>query len=529
MQKPYILIRDLNYTIREIPLFNQLSLNFGSAKMGLVGRNGVGKSTLMKLILGELKATSGKIEIQGKIVYCPQQFDKETCQTLADLLNLTEKFLALKQIEQGSTETKYYELLQSDWNFAEEARQTLQAFDLAHLSWERQLPSLSGGEKMRFMLAKTFMQAADFIFLDEPTNNLDEHSRNLLYRAIENSKKGMLIISHDRQLLNLMEEIYESSSLGIKVYGGNYQDYLEQKQIEQAANLQALADAKKFLQKTQQSIQSSREKHEQRQAKGKKERKAGKIDKISANSARGRSERTQGRLAKLNDALIERADEKLKLAKEKIETETFISVAMPNTYVPRSKLILEITDLSFYHTASQPLIEDFNLSIYGPERIAIHGKNGSGKTTLLKLIQGKFIASSGVIKRGTERVSYLDQEVTLLDPEKTILDNFLAHNPDSTLENAYFCCADFLFRNQDALKIVKNLSGGEKLRAALACILLSKQAPQLLILDEPTNNLDLSSIESLESALQNYQGALLVVSHDVVFLQNIHIMRNVEL
>ncbi|MBS0359104.1 MAG: ABC-F family ATP-binding cassette domain-containing protein [Proteobacteria bacterium] len=527
---PQILINHLSYAIStDKPLFNDLSLCFSSEKTGLVGKNGVGKSTLLKLIMGELLPEAGSIQRIAKVAYFSQQLDLNLLQsTIAEVLGVGQKLKAYQRIQNGSVDEHDFALLGEDWDIEERVDSQLKMFGLSHLDFDRSLSSLSGGEKTRLLLAKCFFNNPEIIILDEPTNNLDIESGKLLYSAIEKWTGSLLIVSHDRTLLNLMEQIIELTTLGVNIYGGNYEHYLEEKSIVLSANERQLLDAKKALSKTKSSIQTTQEKHQKRQSQGRKLFLSGSIDKLGAGSKKGRSEKTQSRLSTQSESLLKGSEEKLKEAKSKIELSYHINVEMPKTFVPNGKIVLKIENLTFSYDGKIPLIENFNLTIQGPERIAFIGNNGSGKTSLVKIIQGELSSFSGEVYRGVQHIKYLDQEASILEPGLSILENFLKLNPDCNEKQAHHYLAQFLFRNTAALKIVKDLSGGEKLRALLACVLMSDTPPQLLILDEPTNHLDFDSIESIESTLKNYQGALIVISHDPRFLENVGVRKSIH-
>lgn len=518
---PFIKIQHLRYAIpNQKMLFNELSLNFGFEKTGLIGKNGVGKSTLIRLILGQLIADSGTIDTKGTLAYFPQNHVVEPNQTVADLLNLADKLDALNHIRTGSSDPQDYAILDDDWELENRIKQQLANFGLAHIESSRLVDTLSGGEKTRILLASQFLKNPDFLILDEPTNNLDSTSRQFLYKAVSGWKGGMLIVSHDRNLLNLMDRIVELTSLGANIYGGNYDDFVVQKDLLNAANQRELFDAKKVLAKTQAEIQQRQQRREQKNSYGRQLCKTGKVDKLTANSWRDRSEKTQSRHSKINETLLKNAEEDLQTARAKIEINYAIDVELPQTFVPNGKVVVDIEDLVFRYHPEKLLIKNFNLKLIGPERIALIGDNGSGKTTLIKLILGKLKPDAGRIYIGVEQVNYFDQNVNLLNPEISVLENFKQFNPGINETDARFYLADFLFRNTAALKLAKDLSGGEKLRATLACILMSQRPPQLLILDEPTNHLDFESITSIETTLKNYQGAMIVVSHDERFLRN---------
>lgn len=526
---PLILINQLNYATSNLSILTDLSLTFASEKTGLIGRNGIGKSTLLKLIMGELCPKSGSIQVAGKLAYCPQQTIENDAATVADLLGIREKLVALERIRLGSTNELDFQIIGEDWLIKEDTSLRLTQFGLAELELDQPLKTLSGGEKTRLYLAKAFIANPDFILLDEPTNNLDKAARHLLYNAIANWSKGVLVVSHDRTLLNLMDQIIELTPKGIHTFGGNYDHYHAQKTLLKEANERALTDAKKTLQRTKASIQTSRERLSQRQSYGRNLLHSGRVDKMTADTQKWRSEKTQSRLVTQSGLLLKNAEQELKAAQAKMEPAAEIKVALPKTHVANGKVILEITNLTFsYQGHASPLIESFNWQLQGPERIALLGENGSGKTTLIKLILGELKPLRGHIYIGAKRISYLDQNTNSLEPEQSILNNFLRINPDAKPIEAHAALAQFLFRNVAAERLVKNLSGGEKLRAELACALMSTQPPELLILDEPTNHLDLESIASIESALRLYQGALIVISHDQRFLDNVLVSKSMK-
>lgn len=518
-----IIIQQLHFSLpNQKILFRDLNTTLAQHKIGLVGKNGVGKSSLLKLINGEVPLQQGLVIHSAKLAYVPQNPVIPADVTIAEFLGFAQQLHALQRILKGSTDEIDFTVLNEEWDIEERLHKQLQAFGLGYIPHERFIHTLSGGELTRLFLTKVFHSDADFLLLDEPSNHLDREMRTQLYSAISAWQRGIIIASHDRALLNLMDEIIELTTLGISHFGGNYKFYVTQKQLEQNSNEQALLDAKKHLHKTQHSIQASKEKHQQKQAYGRRLRKSGSIDKLAANSAKGRSERTQSKLLIKETRMLEQANESLETAKQKIEITDEINISLPKTAVPNGKMILDLEDICFGFN-DKYIINNFSWKLMGPEKISLTGKNGSGKTTLVKLILGELQPQTGKILLGTEKINYLDQHSSLLKSDISLLKNYLLLNPNATERDAYDSLAKFLFRNVDALKTVNVLSGGEKLRALLACVLLGNNPPQLLILDEPTNHLDLNSIESIESALKNYLGAMIVISHDSNFLKNIGI------
>jgi ATPase subunit of ABC transporter with duplicated ATPase domains len=534
--QPQIILHNISFSHINQPVFTDLSCCFLAKKYGVVGRNGVGKSTLLKLITGENQPATGILQKQGKIAYFSQEiFNQENIQ-VSDVMGVTEKIRALQRIAKGCVDEQDFTLIGDDWRLEETIHRQLTAFGLKHISLNRLASSLSGGEYTRLLLAKTFMSTADFLILDEPTNNLDGDARAALYQAISDWNRGLIVVSHDRQLLDLMDHIVELSSLGIHFYGGNYQNYVEQKQIEQASAQQHLQAMTQLQKRAKALTQTRRERHEQAQAKGRSARKAeiAKVgilkSRLEMDSAKGRSDRTQRRVFLQSERKLAVVAENITQAKEKIAQNPVMNIKLPLTQVPNGKMILEIKNIDFKYLGHlKLLIKNFSLVLQGPERAAISGKNGSGKTTLIRLIHNQLKPAVGTISIGTERVSYLDQKLAILEDQFSLLENFLRLNPQIKELDARYYLADFLFRNETVLKQVAHLSGGERLRAALACTLVSAKPPQLLILDEPTNHLDLYTISIIESVLREYQGALLVISHDQTFLKNILIEKTVYL
>lgn len=528
--QPQVLIRNIHYKLDSgISILNALDLTLAQKRIGLVGRNGSGKSTLLKLISGLLEPSQGFIQVHGKTAYVPQNLTNLQDNSIAAFFDLEEKINSLERIEKGSIELRDYEILQEDWECKLKLINLLQKFDLAGFEYHKRLTQCSGGELTRLLLTKAFTSEADFLLLDEPTNHLDLNARKLLYKAIQLWPRGILIASHDRNLLNYMDEIIELTTLGAKIYGGNFDDYEYQKALELAAHHQELHDANRLLKKNKISIQSSREKHERKQSYGRKLRSSGSIDKLTANSKKGRSERTQSKMLIKEKRMIQDAETKLKTAQQKIENHEVLDVQFPMTQVPKGKFMIEIDNLDFYYTKNNFIFNQFNFKVRGPERIAIIGKNGSGKSTLLKLILGNLIPKNGTIKLGTPYITYIDQFASLLKPNLTIFENFILLNPDATQNEAYRNLAIFLFKNTAVHNQICTLSGGQKVRALLACVLMSKHPPQILILDEPTNHLDIDSVKSIESALKHYEGVILVVSHDQRFLHSIRISNTIYL
>lgn len=521
MSKHNLVCKNIFYSVGEKSILRNISLSLGQQKTGLVGSNGVGKTTLIRLIVGELNPSSGAIFVHGKIGYLPQNFSANKEDSVASVFGIDQKLTALEKINSGNAVQSDFEIIGDDWKVWVRAKAALNKVNLNYIDLSRQIKSLSGGETTRVFFARLLLDAPSFLILDEPTNNLDSASRLALYESIKSFDGGVLVVSHDRQLLSFMDQIMELSTLGVKTYGGNYADYVEQKRIEQEALEQDFIDAQKYLRKTKRVVQETKEKYEKRVSMGNKTRREGGQPKIFLDYHKGRAEVTKSKLEASTDKQIDTAQDKVLIAKSKLEQKDFLDFDLEATRVHNTKIVLDIQNLTFWYHDSHPIIKDFSITLVGPKRLAIAGSNGSGKTTLLKLIMGQLIPSSGSIKIGVEHYVYLDQNLSILDPQQSIIENFKRLNPSVKETDCRLRLAAFLFSHDSVGKKIDVLSGGEKMRSALACILMSDTPPQLIILDEPTNNMDLESIASMERALQNYKGTLIVVSHDEMFLKNI--------
>ena len=413
--QPQIHLYNLNYSLlNTLVNFRDITLSFSQTKIGIIGDNGIGKTTLLKLLAGELIPHRGSIQCRGTLTRCPQFYIANQQESVAEVLGISIKLQALERILAGSTALEDYELLADEWTLQEKIQQSLANFGLLTVKLTDKYQQLSGGQQTKILLIKAIFAKTDFILLDEPTNNLDIKARQQLYQFIEKTKQGLIIVSHDRHLLNHMDEILEITCKGIKLYGGNYARYQQQKAIEIEAAKQMLKAQSELLQKARKISQIRKERHEQNEAKGRHAKKAqimakGNYDKLAFNSAKGRSERTNRRIRLQADRKLEQREKELAIAKEKITITENIHAKLATTQVPACKIILQITDLTFtYFPNEKPIFAHFNFEIQGPKRVALIGENGSGKTTLIKLILKKLKPTQGKVYLGTHYISYFE-------------------------------------------------------------------------------------------------------------------------
>ncbi len=511
-------------------LFSKLSFAIPDNKSALTGDNGTGKTTLLRIIAGEIQPDEGTVVREGSLSYFPQDFSVYNDNTVAEVLSVKEKLLSLEKILSGNSTEADYEILNDEWDLKERITEIFFEAKLEGINLDRKFDTLSGGEKSRLLFASLLLNKPDFALLDEPTNHLDSESRNILYSLIRKYKSGLLIVSHDRELLNLMEEIIELSSKGIKTYGGNFEFYKEQKRIETEAAQNFYDALNRQYTKSVKEKYAALEKQAKRSVTGKKKLESGSIPRIAKKKLQDNSMKTITRLKNSHSQKADGIKSKLTEAKENLENANSIIIDTASSHIPIKKKILDVTDLNFKFPVVENYLwkENINFGISGNERWSISGINGSGKSVLLKLITGELIPSEGKINLHSSNFAFLDQNVSILERELTVYENLKKYSDKNSKtkipeHELRIKLARFLFRGEDAFKKAKYLSGGEKMRAGIACILASGNVPELLILDEPSNNLDLKSLEELTSAINQYNGALLIVTHDKQFLDDLKI------
>lgn len=506
-------------------LFTCLDARFGAERTGLIGRNGVGKTTLLKLIAGELAPASGVVSTTGSIHVLRQSLQVTPGETIADLFGVQAELGVLARAYAGTATIE--ELSNIDWLLEEKVGRAMAAVGLER-PLNTPLEELSGGQRTRAALAAQIYTAPDFIILDEPTNNLDRDGRKAVIDFLSGWRGGAVIVSHDRELLETVDAIVELTPLGATRYGGNWSHYRERKALELAAAEHDLADATKRLNEVRRKAQETAERKARSDGAGARKAAKGDMPRIVSGGLKMAAQQTSGANANRATRLKSDATDELQKARDRLEILQPISVNLPSTGLPAQKTVLKLERVTAGHSPQCPVISDLSLDITGPERVAIVGPNGSGKTTLLSVITGRLAPLEGSVHVGV-RTAFLDQQVNLLDPGSSIRENFMKLNPQAGENECRAALARFMFRAEAALQPVGSLSGGQILRAGLACALGGPLPPQLLILDEPTNHLDLDAIAAVEAGLQTYDGALLVVSHDEAFLSNTGMTRKLEL
>ncbi|WP_333586637.1 ABC-F family ATP-binding cassette domain-containing protein [Phenylobacterium sp.] len=506
-------------------LFENLTLALGAERTGLVGANGSGKSTLIRLILGEARPQAGSLSQVGRVGVLRQRAGPPSG-TVADLLGLSAELSVLRRIAQGEASDE--DLETADWALEPRLTAALDGLGLGGLDVWRPAASLSGGEATRAALAGLIATAPDLLILDEPTNDMDAAGRALVAEAVASHRGGVLAASHDRALLRGMDRIVELSPQGVGFYGGDYDLFAQQKADRAEAAARQLDAARQEAARAVRQIRLDRERQARRNAAGRRLAARGGEPKILLGARAARAEATSGRVERLAARREANAAERLAQAQARIERARRLGFDLPATGLAPGRTLLSAEGLEVRSPDGRLLVRDLDLHLAGPRRVAVCGPNGSGKSSLLRVLSGLAPPSGGELRLGvTPR--YFDQQLGFLAPDETLLEAFLRLNRGATRHTAQAALARFLFRNSAAERRVADLSGGERLRAALACVLMAPEPPPFLVLDEPSNHLDLDSLAAVEAALGAYDGALLLVSHDLDFLEAVGVETRLDL
>lgn len=528
-----ILIKDLSYTHtdKEV-LFSNLNLTVGTGeKAALTGNNGCGKSTLMRILAGELPPTGGRAACSGHLCYVPQHFGQYDRLTVAQALGIDRKLAALHAILNGDASEEHFVRLDDDWNIEERAQAALGSWQLDGLPLSRPLEGLSGGEKTRLFLAATELDEPDTILLDEPTNHLDTAGRERLYDFVCRTPATLLAVSHDRTLLNLLPAICELSPHGLTYYGGNYDFYNEQKGIRQNALRQQLEEKEKALRLARKTAREVEERKAKQDTWGEKASQRKGIPRILLGGLKNHAENSSGKLSNVHAGKIDKIQQEITGLKGSLPQTDRLKTDFNDPALHAGKVLVTAQGINFHYPDSRanlwqtPL--DFRLR--SGDRLCIKGNNGSGKTTLLKLITGELEPTAGTMARAEFTHVCLDQEYSLVRNERTVLEQAEAFNRRLLPEHEIRTILNrYLFPQHTWGKPCGKLSGGEKMRLSFCCLMIADSTPDLFILDEPTNNLDLESAGIITDTMRRYRGTVIAVSHDRKFLEETGIEQEIS-
>ncbi|GGU22879.1 ABC-F family ATP-binding cassette domain-containing protein [Streptomyces lavendofoliae] len=517
----FITCTDLSFSWPDgTEVLDGFQLAVGPGRTGLIGLNGSGKSTLLKLIAGELTPTHGTVRTAGEIGYLPQNATLDTALRVDQALGIAGTRAALLAIEGGDAGEEHFTAIGDDWDVEERARATLDQLGLGHIGLDRTIGEVSGGECVLLRLAALLLARPDVLLLDEPTNNLDLHARRRLYAAVGAWSGVLVLVSHDRELLELVDRIADLRDGEVTWYGGAYSAYEESLAAEQEAAERMVRVADADVQRQKRELADAQVKLARRKRYGQKMYESKREPKIVMGARKRAAQEAAGKHRTTHSQRLAEARERLDEAVEAVRDDDEIRVELPYTTVPPGRGVLLLRDLELRYGAR--VAGEWELR--GPERVALVGRNGAGKTTLLRTIAGELEPVAGEVVAHVP-LRFLPQRLDVLDDDLSVVENVARFAPEATANRIRARLARFLFRGAKADQRAGTLSGGERFRAALAALLLAEPAPQLLMLDEPTNNLDMASVRKLTAALDAYEGALIVAGHDVPFLESLGITR----
>ncbi|OQP49951.1 ABC transporter ATP-binding protein [Niastella populi] len=499
-------------------------------KIALTGNNGTGKSTLLKLIAGELEPHEGKVICETIPYYIPQLFGQYNALTIAQALRIDSKLTALEEILAGNVTEHYLNGLNDDWTIEERSEEALRYWQLQEFDLSQPMAALSGGQKVKVFLAGIHIHQPQLVLLDEPSNHLDAAGRELLYRYIETTTNTLVVVSHDRKLLNLLNTVCELSKRGLTVYGGNYDFYCEQKQIAGQALNQDIHSKEKALRKAKVKERETLERQQKLDARGKRKQEKAGVARIMMNTLRNSAENSTSKIKGAHAEKIDGISGELQALRNELPDADRMRFGFDNTALHKGKVLFRATGVNHaYDNGKRLWPGNMDIQITSGERIVIKGLNGSGKSTLIKIILGELEPSMGDVYRADNNHVYIDQDYSLINNRYSVYEQAFQYNKTGLQEHEIKTRLNrFLFSKGDWEKPCSALSGGERMRLILCCLTIGNRAPDIIVLDEPTNNLDIQNIEILTAAIDEYEGTLIVVSHDEQFLAGVNVVRTVN-
>lgn len=526
-------IQNLSYThLDKDLLFSDINLIVNAhEKIALIGNNGIGKSTLLKVIARQLQPSSGQIAAEANPYYIPQIVGQFNHLTVAQALRIDDKLNALKEILRGHVDEQNFNILNDDWTIEERAKEALSHWGLPALDLSEKLEKLSGGQKTKVLLSSIFIHQPDLVLLDEPSNHLDILTRQHLYDFIRNTNSTLIVVSHDRKLLNLLDKVCELNKNQIKVYGGNYDFYVEQKKIESDNLNQDVQNKEKALRKAKEKERKTIERQQKLDTRAKKSLGKAGLPKIVSNTWKNSAERSTAKIANIHDNKTNNIRQELQDLRSSLSGTEQMKFNFDNSKLHNGKSLFIADNINFSYENKVYLWHSaLNMRIVSGERIALKGANGSGKTTLIKIIIGQLKPKVGKVFISESRSVYIDQDYSLINNERKIYEQAQQFNTSALQEHEIKIRLNrFLFTKEDWDKACNTLSGGERMRLMLCCLSIGNQSPDMIVLDEPTNNLDIRNVEILTNVINDYQGTLIVISHDETFLEQINVERVIEL
>ncbi|WP_293669040.1 ABC-F family ATP-binding cassette domain-containing protein [uncultured Parabacteroides sp.] len=513
------------------PLFQNIDLTVNKGqRQALVGNNGSGKSTLLRILAGNLKPSSGEVVCASQPYYVPQHFGQFDHLTVAEALRVDGPIKALHAILAGDASVENFTRLNDDWSVEERCLSALAFWDLGHLQLSQPMRSLSGGEKTKVFLSGISVHTPEIILMDEPTNHLDASSRDKLYEMVRTGRSTLLVVSHDRTLLNLLPCICELEKNGVTLYGGNYDFYREQKELALIALQNQLDEKEKELRLARKMARETMERKNKANAHSDKTSFKKGISRMAVNTLKDKAEKSTVRLNDVHEEKIASLQSSVAELQNTIPDMRALQTNFNSSALHTGKILITAEQVNFGYTSSSLWPSPLDLRIRSGDRVHITGNNGSGKTTLVRLLLGELEPMVGTVTRADFSYLYIDQECSVIDPALTVFGQTERFNTEHKAEHELKSILNrYLFPYGTWDKPGACLSGGEKIRLLFCCLMIGNNTPDLFILDEPTNNLDIRSVEIITAAIKSYRGTVLLISHDLYFVKEIQINRSIKL
>jgi ATPase subunit of ABC transporter with duplicated ATPase domains len=510
------------------PTFAGVSLSVMTGRIGLVGANGAGKSSLLKILAGALAPTTGTVTPYGRVALLAQSEDFHPSATVADALEMTAILKALESLSKGETAEGLYQIIGNQWNPEARAQKVLSELGLGGLEFGRLLASLSGGELTRVRLARLILRNPDVLLLDEPTNHLDRSARSFVAEFVRAWPRGIVVASHDRELLSVVDQIWDLRLARVNVHTGNFDSWCTQRATMDDAAAARLQAARQSLEAERHAAQAVRERQEKRQSDGARSARQLGLSKMAIGIRKRRAQNTSARLGEVHAKRVAAAEDEYAATKAESPDLADVQLDLPSGLATQelapSRCVAVIRDFNISFEGRMLWSQNLNAEVRGPCRVALMGPNGCGKSTLLRALVSRLEPSVQVF--GEARLTaghfvWLDQNLTDWDQSISPAAHALRVASDLAESERRTRLGRMLIGQELADLPLQSLSGGERLRAILALALMQNRDASTLILDEPSNHLDLDSLRCIEAALKRWRGALIVISHDQRFLDNL--------